>query len=261
MLAGTGGEGTTGFSTGGVTDSGSNSISDLETEGVAQVKDLINTGRKSAPNRPVHVMVRAHSRGGVAGTMVANDLKSSYGKRIEVELVDFDPVPGPDAVADEDKRDSKDTRYNKMDISQVDASTIVYSVAANRGMLFTPQQITGAKRIIVSQQDHSAALAEGFVYDGKRYKGSALNNLAEGVYMDRNESGQSSVPLELIMGRSEFEGALKARADKEAAIRNVALKGTQRQVHEAGEKAGFWARDFDRIDIIDAVLKEFYFRK
>ncbi len=187
MLAGTGGQGTSGSPMGGLTDSGSNSIAELEGEAVRLVSTVVDQVRKKKANRPIHVLLRAHSRGGVAGTMVVNDISGKY-ENLKIEVVNFDPVPGPEMVSAK-KRWGDDERYTEGDVSGADESTIVYSIASGYG-IFTPQQITGAKRIIVSQQNHSVGLAQGFVYEGRRYKGSGLNSLPEGVFLDQNDPSQ-----------------------------------------------------------------------
>jgi hypothetical protein len=89
-------------------------------------------------------------------------------------------------------------------------STLVYSVASGYVYGFTPQKVIGAKRIIISRQDHSAGLANGFVYEGRLYKGSSLNSLPEGIFVDRNKTNQNSLPLERVATRDEAIAAFKS---------------------------------------------------
>ncbi|HEX5273266.1 MAG TPA: hypothetical protein VFW33_22370, partial [Gemmataceae bacterium] len=125
------------------------------------------------------------------------------------ELVQFDPVPGPSTVAEN----------KEITLPESVESTLVYSVAAGRTPAgFDPQRVLGAKRIIISKQDHSAGLAAGFMYDGKPYKGSGLNSLPRGGYVDLNDTGEKSVPLEKVASAEEamkkFDDAFKAAKRK-----------------------------------------------
>lgn len=256
MLAGTGGDGTSGSAMKGLTDSGTNSIAELEGEACRLVTAVVDQVRQQNANRPIHVLLRAHSRGGVAGTMVVNDLGGKY-KNLKIEVVNFDPVPGPEMVSSK-KRWGDDDRYIEGDVSGADQSTIVYSIASGYG-IFTPQQITGAKRIIVSKQNHSVGLAQGFIYEGRRYKGSALNSLPEGVFLDRNDPGESSKAIQLIMGRNEFAAELSDRPEQKDEIQARVVKRAKKEVRKVG-KASPRNVDIGRMDIIDKVLKEYYSR-
>lgn len=230
MFAGPGGEGTTGGLAqyvGGISDTGSNSIANL----VAKVPPLVEKTIKEAcdehgydPDTPV-ILIRAHSRGAVAASRVAEKLKERYpaGK---LELVMIDPVPGP----------LHSGQNWNIDLSGLDEFTLVYSVASGYLEGFTPQTVLGAHRIIISRQNHSVGLSEGFVYNGQRYKGSRLNSLEPGVYVDMNDNGESTIPLKFITdidtAKNDIETAFKTRQT--------------------------WKSDDDRMDIITGVLTRYF---
>jgi hypothetical protein len=264
MLAGTASAGTKALGGKGALDAGTNTIADLHTEAVNLVSDIVKFhGKdKQGKERPLHVFIRAHSRGAVAGGQVATSIKAACGDATKVEVVDFDPVPGPEMLSNK-KRKSGDKNYTEMDLSAVDESTVVYSIASGYAKkyltdgLFTPQKILGAKRVIISQQNHSAGLLNGVVYEGKRYKGSAINSLPEGVFVDPNADGQTVNPIQLVMGRDEFDQMLTTHPKWQA--RDAAIQQGKERVREVSKASGRTS-DTDRLKIIDEVLKEFYSR-
>ncbi|GAB1515940.1 hypothetical protein [Actinophytocola sp. KF-1] len=194
---------------GGVFDAGSNSIARIVEQVPPMVKGAIDTRHSGDADEPIVIMIKAHSRGAVAASRVAEAL-SGY-KGAAVELMQSDPVPGPG-------QPKNLTQVNLGEFQGEDGqakaapveSTLVYSVASGYKYGFTPQKVIGAKRIIISRQDHSAGLANGFVYEGRLYKGSSLNSLPEGVFVDRNKTNQNSLPLEKVATRDEAIAAFKS---------------------------------------------------
>lgn len=175
---------------GGTSDTGSNSIAEL----VKHVPELVAEEiRKGLGNekRPVFVLVKGHSRGGVAATRVADAIKQNH-PDATVELTAVDPVPGPGHTGDNVTLTLKQDEEGE---TQLDESTIIYSVASGHHAGFTPQKVFGAKRIIVSRQDHGAGLLSGFHFKGRLYTGSSLNSLPAGVYLDNNTNGKNNVEL------------------------------------------------------------------
>ena len=120
---------------------------------------------------------------------------------VEVELTMFDPVPGPGHKG----------KSTKLDLSKAGLSefTLVYSVGSGYAGIFSPQAVYGAKRIILTLEKHSAKTAAGFVYQGKHYRGSNLNSLPPGVYVD--SGGAELVKVKDIQGaKDEFKQAQAA---------------------------------------------------
>lgn len=194
---------------GGVFDAGSNSIARIVDQVPKMVTGAIDARHSGDEDEPIVIMIKAHSRGAVAASRVAEAL-SGY-KGATVELVQSDPVPGPKQPKN---LTGVDLRAFKGADGQAKAgpieSTLVYSVASGYKYGFTPQKVIGAKRIIISRQDHSAGLANGFVYEGRLYKGSSLNSLPEGIFVDRNLTNKNSIEIVKVAGRDEAIAAFKS---------------------------------------------------
>lgn len=197
-ISGPGGPGTKGKgSQGGTWDQGSNSIENIVNHVPGLVKAQIDERLEEEPGRPVVILIKSHSRGAVAASRVAEKLSGYRGAKLE--LVQVDPVPGPSHTGDDVEIDLNNFERGKgVEKAPPDESTLIYSVASGywyTGSGFKPQKVHGAKRIIVSRQDHSVGLANGFVYQGRLYTGSSLNSLPDGVYVDLNVNNKHDVPL------------------------------------------------------------------
>jgi hypothetical protein len=172
---------------GGMSDTGSNSIAELVKHVPELVKKEIAAGL-GGEKRPVVILVKGHSRGGVAATRVADVIKQNH-PDATVELTAVDPVPGPGH-----RGDNVTFKLGNGDTS-VDESTVVYSVASGHAAGFTPQKVFGAKRLILSRQDHGVGLLNGFRFQGRLFMGSSLNSLPAGVYIDNNANGMNDEEL------------------------------------------------------------------
>ncbi len=178
----------------GTSDTGSNSIEN----NVRFVIDTLETLIKSeASNEPILLLIKAHSRNAVSATKIANFVQGKD-ERVRVEVVLFDPVPGP-------------FHYGASvlnDVSAIPESTLVCSVATQYPLGFTPQQVLGAKRMIISRQHHGGGLSKGYRYNGVQYKGSRINSLPEGLYADPNKTGENSRELELLLSMEAAQDRL-----------------------------------------------------
>lgn len=211
---------------GGASDSGSNSIKNLVDQTPGLIKETADKLR-AADNPFVDVDIESHSRGGVASTQVANRHKKDN-PADKVHLVAFDPVPGP-------LHKGEDVSVN---IAGLDESTVVYSVASGYMVGFTPQIVRGARRIIVTKRKHEAGFVDGFLYEGERLVGGALNRLPDGVYA--HADGDQLVPVATI---DEVQAAwAKAFAMGEARVRDVEPLGPNRETIVVGAMAT-WFRD------------------
>jgi hypothetical protein len=230
LFAGPGGFETTGSPAKGALDRGSNTIAKLEKEIPAQVKRKLRVSDPNNENK-ITLLIRSHSRGAVAADVAAKKLKEDYGKRMTVELVAIEPVPGPDHYGEE----------KAIDIGGLDESTLVMSLSPEKGgwlnPMFTSQQVYGAKRIILSTQNHSAGLSEGFVYNKTRYTGSAMNSLPEGIYVDTNKTAESSIVLKKVTGLANFHATVEREAERAAAMRKEALFDPRDDDDKPGSKA------------------------
>jgi hypothetical protein len=252
MFAGPGGGGTTGFSPAGALDRGSNSIDAIVGEAPTQVTNVIES-EDPTDSAPIKLMIQAHSRGSVAANEVANILKAKYKQRITVELVVHDPVMGPS---------QKGTKL-KTDVGRVDETTLIMSMNPGYGFigndLFTSQRVYGAKRIILSKQSHSAGLAEGFIYKGKRYEGFGLTDLDPGIYIDWNDTADSSKPLELVASLEAFRSAISDAADRDEVdeIQAKAIDDAKDRLRAVKKDAGGVSTD-RRMHIINKVLVDYF---
>ncbi|WP_143261380.1 hypothetical protein [Allokutzneria sp. NRRL B-24872] len=231
MFAGTGAPRTEGrLKFGGVRDAGSNSISKLVEEAPGIVKKAIDEALGGDGDRHIFILVKAHSRGAVAASKIALELRSMYADRATLELVAVDPVPGP----------LHRGRNVKIDLlGEIDEFTLIYSVASGHAAGFTPQQVLGAKRIIISRQNHSVGLLRGFRYGNEIFKGSGINGLPEGVYVDSSGVGEEPEPLSRVADMADATQRIKVEFEKSDAP----------------------VRDSDRKDIIRKVLTEYFERQ
>jgi len=201
--AGPGGSETKGLSPKGILDQGSNRIAQLIKNVPDRVVALLaemHTNDPTTLGKRTVILIRAHSRGAVAASRVATALKSRLAN-VEVELVMFDPVPGPGHKGKSTKLDLSDAGLSEF--------TLVYSVGSGYAGAFSPQAVYGAKRIILTLEKHSAKTAAGFVYQGKHYRGSNLNSLPPGVYVDKG--GPEIVKAkDLQSAKDEFKQAQAA---------------------------------------------------
>ncbi len=231
MFAGPGGTETKGgyFNPKAARDVGSNSIAELVAQVPEMVDQAIAAGLAEDAERSIVILIKAHSRGAVAGGQIRNILQGRY-PAAKVELVQVEPVPGPDHSGDDVELDLRGAGGGLAD------STLVYSVASGYTAGFTPQKVHGARRILISKQNHSAGLMMGFTYDGELYKGSGLNSLPDGVYVDMNENGENSVPL----------------------VRVGDIDAAKLKIDEAFKKSKARNRDYNRMDIIKSILDEYF---
>lgn len=216
---------------GGISDRGSNSIENNKRVVPQYILDNIAAYRSQYGDgaKPILILIKAHSRNAVAGTQIAIRIREAtrHDSNVKIELVAFDPVPGPGhSGSDLD-----------VDISSIPNSTVVYSVATQYPTGFTPQRVLGAKRIIVSRQNHSAGLEAGFRYAGKVYTGSQLNSLPTGVFVDSNSNGSNVLEL------------LKIDSIEDA------LHNLEYEFNDSESTT----RDVGRLSIISSVLQHYFF--
>lgn len=85
---------------GGTIDSGPNNVAFVRELAVSFVKDWM-TANKTA--KKLLLKIVGHSRGGVAASLIANDVSKEYPvakhPTFDIQLTQFDPVPGPSTVS------------------------------------------------------------------------------------------------------------------------------------------------------------------
>jgi hypothetical protein len=211
---GPGGRNTKGSSwLGGLRDMGSNSIANLAQEvPEAVLKAALEISGPSG--KGLAILIKAHSRGAVAASRVVKAVREKLPEAL-IEVVLYDPVPGP-------LHEGEDVQIDLA--GAADEFTLIYSVASGYGQGFDPQYVFGAKRIIISQQGHSAGLAAGFKHEDKIYKGSNINSLPPGVYFDLNRDGENDTPLEKVGSFKEAQEKFGATLKKSAARKSDPLR-------------------------------------
>ncbi len=216
-ISGPGGEAES--KTGGLLDRGSNSIArNLETAYLQIREAIAGVREKHGTSLPIHLLIKAHSRNAVAASQIAVAAKRDR-EIHNVELVLFDPVPGP-------RHSGADVKF---DVGSLDESTVIYSLNTQYAKGFDPQLILGAKRLIISNQNHGVGIKHGFRFNGEWYKGSRINALPPGIYYDEfaNSDARPNVSLRKITA----EEAIKIVQAKQGIInrtqngrRNIILK-------------------------------------
>jgi hypothetical protein len=93
----------------GATDIGPNSIAANWKHGMTDGQKEIDKFFKATPKGKLNLKVTGHSRGGVSASFVAVDLYNNNKAKVDsgnlvVDLVQFDPVPGPRWMADPNER-------------------------------------------------------------------------------------------------------------------------------------------------------------
>ena len=166
----------------GMRDTGNFSIENNLNRAKQDLHELLT----NSTHRRLTILIKGHSRGGVAASRFANYVSELDTNIINtVELVLLDPVPGP-LHSGED-----------MDITTLaNRSTVIYSVKLGdfkKYFPFQPQIVRGAQRIILTDESHDCGtkkrFANGkkyrFYYNQRFYTYSELNTLKPGIYTAR----------------------------------------------------------------------------
>lgn len=167
----------------------------------------------------IAILIRGHSRGGVAASEGAMMIKywlnqnyPEYEQYVKFELTQMDPVLGygsrhgiNEEVNHNGRKIIEEKKDKMMPLGESQDTTVVYSLRTNHGIGFAPQAVKGAKRVILMAEKHdvgmnmtdsNATVDENGEEEYKlhrstytdaqtmeAYRGSALNELAEGIYM------------------------------------------------------------------------------
>ncbi len=189
-----------------------------------RIAEKAGDGPVPADTKSLHVMLQGHSRGGVAASMAAmrlnkwlyDNFEEKIARLVKFDIIQYDPVPGKFSrtgireVADlgtteyYDKKgnvttDVENAKYRSLGEQQ--NSTLVYCLRTFKNHFFTPQQILGAKRVILTVRDHNSIFSHEKTTTKKRaadkkahrspfinledktaYRGSNINEMPEGLY-------------------------------------------------------------------------------
>jgi hypothetical protein len=236
----------------GMTDTGKTRISNnvaIALKGAQEfLKPLMEEYKKNKDNpgykmKPVHLNFYGHSRGAVAASEsvfeVYEWLKAQKGfegflENVHFDLVQRDPVPGPDVIA------SRRRRPDLRKIPNLTSTTIVTTLADLDvgGWLFRPQRVRGQERLIIgttphgvglegvdksqlNQKDDGMAHQHGY-YDAETkefYRGSGVNDLPKGVYLTDEKHNlirvtrysQVDQMINMVIPEDTFLGGQEAR--------------------------------------------------
>jgi hypothetical protein len=210
----------------GVRDAGPNSIENNVDYGLRLVAEFL-ADNLSKDKRQVAIFIKGHSRGAAAAAILSKKVKERY-PQVHVETVLFDPVPGPKKLAEGKNRSPE---YEKIDLSDVNESTVVYSRKVKKGRLFRPTAVTGAKRVIWSGRRHAVGVSVGVNLneDGRLYRNSKLNSLDPGVYFAKTTPKDIHEP-EVIQKPNDKGELRKEFGKKLGRTRKKLFKDTTEQI-------------------------------
>ena len=208
---------------GGLRNAGDYSIENLRNYMLTMGSDYLHNIMKnwSGPQDAydIHLIIKGHSRGGVAAAegamMIKHWVKEHYPvyvDKVKFELIQYDPVPGFGSYAEHATVDHKGQTVEKDGVKmeplgESAETTVIYSMHTEYKYWFTPQFIDGAKRVILTPFTHGVDLGavdktqeqahrRAYTYvkeemkeNGEKekraevYRSSGINELDEGVYI------------------------------------------------------------------------------
>ena len=157
----------------------------------------------------VYLNIQGHSRGGVAVSLGVKRLmewvQTQYPDFLpyaKFNLIQHDPVPGADVISDEKVKVDLRSKIG----AAINATTFLSIQTEHYVLQFTPQEVRGQNRIILSAGMHSVGLSQGddsqldasgkqkvhrsALFDAKTkqaYRGSGVSEMPKGVFLqDRN---------------------------------------------------------------------------
>lgn len=197
----------------GGSNSGDYSIENLRkymlTMGSDYLKNIFEGWRGMEDEHDINLIMRGHSRGGVAvaegAMMIKHWVKENYPQylhRVKFDLIQYDPVPGFGSYSEHASVNHSGRETIKKDDVKMEPlgneaeTTVMYSMHTEHSFFFTPQVIKGAKRVILTPFKHSVDLGtadktqerthrRGYAdaRTGALYRSSGINDLDRGVYI------------------------------------------------------------------------------
>ncbi len=203
-----------------------------------------NPVKKADDADAVTIMIKGHSRGGVAAAQGAMMLKywlkthyPRYEDKVRFKLLQLDPVAGFGSdhgikerinLKEENRPELRQEMAERRMAALGDAgeATLVYSLHTNHSYFFSPQSVDGAKQIILTAANHGVNLGavdasqkehgdtgahrKGYLdlSTGEMYRSSGLHELPEGIYIADENNRLIKVP-NLEAGRSIINEVLE----------------------------------------------------
>lgn len=185
----------------GASDTGSYSIQNNVNRCYELARKKVYKAMNKNSGRPIYVLIKGHSRSGVAVSQIAIKLAHEFqnNDNVNINVMQRDPVPGPfhfgvDSEVDYEKGFGENNQTRAL---QRLTSTVVYSMNTEHNMFFTPQSVLNANRIILVKWQHEVGLnkSRGFKFGGTDLHGSSLMMLPKGVYMQTNDASDDNAEL------------------------------------------------------------------
>lgn len=206
--------------------------------------------------KPVSIMLKGHSRGGVAVSHGAMQLKywihenyPQYEKYVNFDMIQMDPVAGYGSdhgakrninlVEETRPKIKEELEERKMrPLGSSANTTVVYSLHTDHSHFFSPQVVDGAKRIILTTTKHSVNLdtidesakeydnnkahRQGYMdlENGEVYRNSGLSELPEGVYIADENNRLIKIPS-VEVGRKIIGEVLSKASGQEGRHRRI----------------------------------------
>ncbi len=193
--------------------------------------------------KPITLVLRGHSRGGVAmshGAMMIqywiNENIPSFKDLIKFETVQYDPVPGPHMEKEKTEipllggteKEKKRLAKKKMaPLNETSNATVVYSLSTQYGGVdfwtnpiggsFTPQIVKGAKRLILTPYNHSVGLRD---LDSSQKSEVQKNHRAGYTYAKKDANGKVKADFYRSSGLNELEEGVFV-ADEEGILKKI----------------------------------------
>ena len=214
---------------GGTINSGDYSISKLTDYGKQIAEEWLNNvireidSNPEKKNQPIKIYLKGHSRGGCAADELSTIINhmvhteeryKSLRENFSINLQLYDPVPGPDGMVtghsyiDHSKVDAGNTGKSErgLSVDKKNDATVFYSLHSNQSLLFAPQTVLGAKRVVLTGMSHNMRLFDiqennlvnsetgevttkkskrGYI-DGKtgeEFRGSSLHDAKDGLFV------------------------------------------------------------------------------
>ena len=185
----------------GASDSGDYSIRNNVNRCYEVARKKVYKAMSKDEERPIHVLIKGHSRSGVAVSQIAIKLAHAFqdNDNVHINVMQRDPVPGPFHFGVDSEVDYKKGfgENNMAKALQKLTSTVVYSMNTEHNMFFTPQLVINPDRMIFVKWHHEVGLnkSRGFKFGGTYLHGSSLMVLPKGVYMQTNDASDDTAEL------------------------------------------------------------------
>ena len=218
----------------------------------------------------IHLLVRGHSRGGVAaieGPMMLqkwlNETWPDYADSVKFEITQYDPVAG--FLSNRGANDKIDIRGDRKELEKKGMAplknaetTLIYSLHTDQKFFFRPQNVKGAKRVILTPYRHNMGMDQLDETQIRELKNS------DGQVLDRKEKAHKTGYTDAQTGEvyrqsgiSELEGGLYILDQSNILIKVTNYEDAERIIDRALEGTHLqWRRHGIIRDVVKAWFDE-----